>query len=311
MDRLARTAIVKDYARQMRADLVGIAGLDRFAGLPAAQHPQAIFPECRAVIVLGRRVLRGALRGVEEGTNFSSTYGTFGYTWLEDNFLAQTTYDLTCQIESMGFEAVPIFGYPQEGMPSGRPVAPDKPAPNIILDVAYAAQAAGLGEPGVGGFFLTPRFGLRQRFALILTDADLEADAPFTDHICGHCGACFAACPFGAIDADKLKSAGIPGAERQVAIVDNDLCARCPNGAMRADGRGKAVDRLGAACGRACTVRLEETGKCENQFANPFRKRTPWTLDLCHRPLATTGAAGQSAADSGCGRNLDAIGQQR
>ena len=210
MNRTELAAHLKDRAAQARADLVGIAAVARFDGVPADQDPRTIFPECRSVIVLGRRILRGALRGVEEGTSFGSTYGTFGYSWLEDNFLSQTTYDVTCHIETLGFEAVPLFGYPQEGMPTGRPVAPGKPAPNVILDVAYAAQAAGLGEPGVGGFFITPRFGTRQRFALILTDADLEADPVFTEHICGNCGACFKACPLWRHQCGPAQAGGHP-----------------------------------------------------------------------------------------------------
>ena len=98
-------------------------------------------------------------------------------------------------------------------------------------------------------------------------------------------------------------------------MVDNTICARCPNGAMRANGRGSAVDRIAAACGRACTVRLEEAGKCSNRFAQPFRKRAPWAVDLFQRPLAdapaTAANAAANAADSGCGRNLDTIGQGR
>ncbi|MDX9981897.1 MAG: 4Fe-4S binding protein [Lentisphaeria bacterium] len=308
MDRKDLAEAVKQAARTAKADLVGIAGIDRFAGVPATEHPGTIFPECRSVVVLGRRILRGALRGVEEGTNFSSTYGTFGYTWLEDNFLAQTTYDVTCWLETQGFEAVPLFGYPQEGMPHGRPVAPGKPAPNVIVDVNYAAQAAGLGEPGAGGFFLTPRFGLRQRLAMILTDAEPAADAVFTDEICSDCGACFRACPLGAIQVDRRKSVGVAGARREVAVVDHEICGQCQNGAMRAPGRGAAVDRLAAACGRACTVRLEEAGKCGNHFMQPFRKRTPWALDVFRRPVDL--AAGGTSGDSGCGRVLDTIGQR-
>ena len=60
---------------------------------------------------------RPARRG--EGTNFNSTYGMFGFRWLEDNFLSRTTYDVTCHIESHGFEAVPLFGYAPDGMPVG------------------------------------------------------------------------------------------------------------------------------------------------------------------------------------------------
>ena len=145
---------LKRYAREKGADLVGIAPIARFESLRPERSPISIFPECRSVIVLGRRILRGALRGVEEGTNFNSTYGMFGFRWLEDNFLSRTTYDVTCHIESHGFEAVPLFGYAPDGMPVGHPVAEGKPAPNVIVDLDFAAQAAGLGEIGLGGFFL-------------------------------------------------------------------------------------------------------------------------------------------------------------
>lgn len=303
------TAKLRERAVQARADLVGIAPIDRFNGLPADKDPRSIFPECRSVVVLGRRVLRGTLRGVEEGTNFGSTYGTFGYQWLEDNFLAQTTYDVTCHIETLGYEAVPLFGYAEEGMPKGRPVAPGKPAPNIILDMNYAAQAAGLGETGLGDFFITPRFGTRQRFALILTDAELTPDPVAATSICSDCGACIRACPLGGIRADRLKTAGIPGHERQVVELDLDICNACPNGAMRKPGRGARPDRLAASCGRACTIQLEQGGKCENRFAQPFRKRTPWALDLLRRSIPADAAP--HPGDTGCDKSFDRIGQGR
>ena len=270
---------LKKMAQQYGADLTGIGSIDRFSMQPPERSPLSIFPECQSVLVLGRRVLRGALRGVEEGTNFDSTYGMFGYQWLEDNFLAQTTYDLTCWIEEQGFEAVPLFGYNEEGMPKGRPVSPDKPAPNVYVDMHYAALAAGLGEMGLADVFLTPEFGPRQRFALILTDAELEADAVQTKHICANCNACVDACPFGAIDPENMKTVGVPGYEMDVATVDYSVCSKCPNGAMSRQGTGSRPDRLAAACIRTCMVQLEKSNKCTNSFAQPFRKRKPWLLD--------------------------------
>ncbi len=293
---------VKAMARACGADLVGIAPIGRFAEEPPERNPAAIFPECRSVIVLGRRICRGSLRGVEEGTNFGSTYQCFGYTWVEDNFLSQTSYDLSLWIEEQGFEAVPLFAYNEAGMPKGVPVAPDRPAPNVYIDPRYAVTAAGLGEVGLGGFILTPEFGTRQRFAFILTDAELEGDTVRGKSLCGDCGGCAAACPFGAIHLDKRETLAVEGHEIPVAQVDIGLCAVCPNGAFLANGRGKEPDRIAAACGRECLVRLEKAGKLGNRFENTFRKREPWQLDALKRPMTRDASGAMKAVDVGCGK---------
>jgi epoxyqueuosine reductase len=292
-----QTGECKERARVFGADLVGIASRDRFESVGPERNPLSIFPEMRSLIVIGRRILRGAMRGVEEGTNMGSTYGMFGYRWLEDNFLSRTTYDLTCWMETQGFEAVPLFGYTEDGMPKGRPVEDGRPAPNVIVDTDYAAHAAGLGEVGLGGFFLTPEYGTRQRFALILTDADLDADPVRDKSICADCGACVAACPLGAIDTAKTKRVGVPGHEMDVAEVNYEICRSCPNGAMNAPGRGTRPDRLAAACGRMCMVQLEAAGKCGNRFENQFRKREPWALDVLRRPVNTPTQVGKYGCD--------------
>lgn len=263
---------LKEFAGANGADLVGIAPVERLSGMAPERNPLSVFPECKSVVVIGRRILRGSIRGVEEGTNFGSTYGFFGHRWLEDNFLAQTTYDLTCWIESCGYEAVPLFGYFEEGMPHGIPVAENKPAPNVVVDVHAAAHAAGLGFVGDGGFFLTPEYGTRQRFAMILVDASLDGDAEQSLSSCKDCDACAKACPLGAIDSAKKS-------------VDYSICRSCANGAVIAPGRGSRPDRIAAACGRACMVHLEVTERCANSFKNVFRKRTPWALDSLRRPV--------------------------
>ncbi len=291
---------LKSYAKSKGADLIGVAPIERFAGLPADKNPLSIFPECKSVIVVGRRILRGALRGVEEGTNFNSTYSTFGFKWLEDNFLARTTYDLTCHIETQGFEAVPLFGYSEDGMPTGVPVAPGKPAPNVIVDLDFAAHAAGLGELGLGGFFITPEFGIRQRFALILTDAKLMTDMVMDKGICGGCEACAKVCPFKAIDKTKMKSIGEGENSISSATIDYSICASCPNGAMQGPGRGSRPDRFAAICGRTCMVKLEEAGKTFNKFENKFRKRSAWLMDGFKRPVSPEDMP--DASDLGCSK---------
>ena len=102
---------VKDFAKKIGVDLIGFASKDRFEGLAPHLNPFTIFPEGNTVILLGRRITRGTLRGVEEGSNFGD-YGLFGYSWLEDGFISQSCYDLVRFIEDHGWEAVPIFPNP-------------------------------------------------------------------------------------------------------------------------------------------------------------------------------------------------------
>ncbi len=278
---------LKAAARDCGADLVGIAGFDALRELPPEEHPHAIFPQAKAVVILGRKVLRGALRGMEAGTEMAHSFQTFGFTTHEDVFLSKTTYDLNIWIEARGFEAVPLFAYDCAGHAVGVPVAPGKPAPNVMLKARTLAQAAGLGETGLHGLFLTPEFGVRQRFAMLLTDADLEPDAPFKPHVCDDCGACVKACPLGALDDSASTAGGLPGHARAVATRDNARCRICQNGAVQTnEGRFNAVERMGAACSRACIAALEARGATAERFNEPFRQSAPWAVDRFGKRMA-------------------------
>jgi len=62
---------LKGFAKEIKVDFIGVASIDRFKGIDPQDHPESIFPEVKSVIVVGKRVTRGALRGIEEGTQFS------------------------------------------------------------------------------------------------------------------------------------------------------------------------------------------------------------------------------------------------
>jgi len=51
---------VKERAPACGEDLVGIASMDRFEGTPQQMDPRYIFPDARAMIVMGFRALRYA-----------------------------------------------------------------------------------------------------------------------------------------------------------------------------------------------------------------------------------------------------------
>ncbi len=296
------TLTIKEYARSQGADLIGVAPIERFSEVPPAHNPISIFPEAKSVLMLGRRILRGALRGMEEGTNLHD-YDAYGYTWLEREFIPLLVYRMTQFLEDRGWEAVPLYPYPVEVMPEGIPVATDRPAPNVTVDFNLAAVAAGLGEIGYADLFLSPQYGPRQRFGMIITDADLEADPLFEGTICGQCGQCANDCPLGALAGEKI--VGIAGRSFTVARVDYEMCARCKNGALPNTFHPEGhADRLGALCMRTCIHQLEAAGKVKDNFGQPFRKRTPWKRDSLSRvtvqgePLPQRGCfdAGKSVA---------------
>ena len=120
MDNLDRK--IKEALAREGIDLIGFAPKERFEGLDPAHNPFSIFPEGKTVIMLGKRICRGSLRGVEEGTNFGD-YKLFGSNWLEDEFLSLACYNLVRVLEDEGWETVPIFPNPAELKPTGVSVA--------------------------------------------------------------------------------------------------------------------------------------------------------------------------------------------
>lgn len=262
------SAEIKKAAKECGADLVGIAPVERFDSLPEKSDPRTLAPGARSVIVVGHRILRGALRGVEEGTCFYSNYKCFGWEYAENQFLAKTVYDLCCCIERAGFEAVPVLSKKF----SGNRFEPDYHA---------YAHAAGLGSTGKGGFFLTPEYGHRQRFGFIFTTLPLDGDEAADFDFCKDCNACMEACPLGAYDPS--------------GSLNLSLCAQCRNGAYSSPAESDVVDRYAASCGRACMVALEK--KVGNRFANQFRKRSVWRLGLDGEALAIDQFVGGKCPD--------------
>lgn len=265
-------------AKREGIDLIGFAPRARFEGVDAAHNPFSIFPDGQTVILVGKRILRGTLRGVEEGTNFGD-YTYFGSHWLEDDFLSLACYNVVRAIEDEGFEAVPIFNNPPETPPSGVAVKEGLPAPNVFPDFDYAAVACGLGEIGRNGTLLTPAFGHRQRLQMIITDAVLPPSPLLETPICDGCGKCADACPLGAISKTETHTVTVCGKEMKVAKIDYDKCRTCENGACANRLYAKArPDRLAALCNRTCMAHLEEEGRLTTSFEAPFRKRAPWAI---------------------------------
>lgn len=230
---------VKELAKECGADIVGIAPMSRFEGAPKQMDPRYIFPQAKVMIVMGSRILRGALRGVEEGT-FFATYSSMGYAAINHIQQPMMLWNFCRVLEDAGWEAVPLpnhfpwsntvttvvkdpstLGDPRPEW--SRPVSPDKPAPDVFFSMRIAAFAAGLGEIGWSKMFLTPEFGPRQRLSAVMTDMPLEPD-PLYDGppLCDRCMMCARDCSVGAIPTDRTKSVKIVIAGREVEWGDID-----------------------------------------------------------------------------------------
>lgn len=226
--------LVKEAAKAWGADLVGIAPISRFAGAPIQQDPRQIMPEAKSVIAVAFRVMRGSLRGVEEGTFFSN-YAAMGYGGITYLFMPLCVNQTAKMIEDFGYEAIPYghqsdwrnidgnFGEDRTNL--SRPVAPGRARPDVAVHLRIAAYLAGLGEIGWSKVFLTPQFGPRQRVGIIITDAELEADPIYNGpKLCNKCLACVRDCPGNAISASRSVKVTLAGNEVEWGELD---CAAC------------------------------------------------------------------------------------
>lgn len=217
--------MVKDCAIRGGADLCGIASVERFRDAPPETHPRSLFPEARSVIVYASRILKGSYKGIQEGTDWSA-YWIYGYGSGIYSSLGSAAAAIAALLEEHGYEAVPSPGghtLLDEAPPAREPVARGRLPPCVMLHMRLSAALAGLGEPGWSKVFLTPEFGPRQRFEILLTDAELEPDPLFRGSLCDRCMACVRECPGRALGGER-QAVTVEGREFAWGKVD---CGKC------------------------------------------------------------------------------------
>jgi epoxyqueuosine reductase len=216
---------IKEFAKKCGADLVGIGSMDRYDGAPMQSDPRYIFPEAKSIIGLGFRIHRGLLRGIEEGTYFAG-YPALGYASINDVYAPMVLREVGNLLEDNGYEAILYQNTSVRlGTGVGKPVAPDKPKPDVFLHFRISAFICGMGEIGYSKVFLTPEFGPRQRFAFIITDAPIDPDPLFEGEICDKCMSCVKECTAEAIKGDKTVKVTVAGKELEWNDLDADKCS--------------------------------------------------------------------------------------
>jgi len=317
--------LVKKQAKMLGADAVAIGSIDRWEGAPLQMDPRQIMPEAKSVIAMAFRVMRGSLRGIEEGTFFSN-YSSMGYGGLTYLYMPMVVINLSKFIEDYGYEALPmghqsdwraINNWGEVRPNYSRAVAPGRAQPDVMVHLRIAGFLCGLGEIGYSKVFLTPQFGPRQRIGLVITEAELEPDPiikPGT--LCNRCKVCVRECPGNAISDTKTVKVRLAGYDVEWAELDLEACDYAFRGAKKLDAPnpqepymaerpntapneitpfrfkprnlynvGQAICG-GRGCIRACMINLEKRGVVENKFKTPFRRRKPWTVDWSAEPAA-------------------------
>ncbi len=129
--------------------------MSRFEGAPKQMDARYIFPGAKSMIVLGFRIARLALRGIEEGTLFSN-YPSMGYAALNQAYSPMVLGNLTRFLEDNGHETIPmlntnggdavnpVIGKFRRGW--SRPAEDGEQYPDVLVHFRLAACMAGLGE---------------------------------------------------------------------------------------------------------------------------------------------------------------------
>src|SRR5579872_4650521 len=183
-------ASVKERGKELGADLVGIASAKTLNAFPPdprwPQTPERISPYCKSVIVIVQRIPAGAFRCK---TNTPVQY----LDMLVLRKMDKVAFRLAEELERRGHPSLVTAAQETEWT--------YKRASYGRLSTRHLGVEAGLGTLGLEVNILTPEFGPRIYLTGVLTELELEADAPMSEQVCigESCSRCLHSCPGDAV----------------------------------------------------------------------------------------------------------------
>lgn len=186
---LMNSVKIKITARELGADLCGIASVASFKDAPLGSRPEDIYSKCKSIVVFAKRIPPEPM--------FAES--CVPYTALCDITLRQIDeigVQMCEALESMGMGAVAIpsdnpYEYWDKETQSGRG----------ILSMRHAGFLAGLGVLGKNNLLTNMKLGNIIQIGVVLVDTELEPDKPAEYSLCPDgCRICIDACPVHALD---------------------------------------------------------------------------------------------------------------
>ncbi len=180
---------IRRYGRDLGADAVGFAAVEDYKS-PRTPDPQSLLPGVKSLVVLAYRETNGSLDSPVPRIAMMTRLAVMDLM-KKNNYL--TARFLEDRFQAKAAAIAPSF--PLNMHPPQMGLAGD-------ISLRHAAVAAGLGVFGRHNLVIHPKFGTRVLFTAVLTDLPLASDPPVAEGLCNGCGACVAACPAHALDAE-------------------------------------------------------------------------------------------------------------
>jgi Uncharacterized Fe-S protein len=181
---------VKNAAKKLGADLCGIASVDRFENAPEGFRPADIYPACKSIIVVAKRMPPAIFESRSPSP----------YTLLNETervrVLDTIAVELCIWLHDRGVNAIPVpSDGPYDCWDAGRKRGMG------VLSLRHAAEQAGMGRIGKNTLVVNEKYGNLLNFGAVLADAPIQPDKLVAGAYCPEsCRKCIKACPSGALD---------------------------------------------------------------------------------------------------------------
>jgi len=255
-DRLSQD--VKEHAREMGAQLVGIADAERLAKAPKGHRPWDFVKRAKTVVVMGLPVLRAFATGYGHWLDGSEmvpetvdreamgdkevlsgprrmTETFWPRAAINNHIWRRCTYEfLNMELQRLSFRVALLLqerGHEAIYMPTtyGSTFSWDQdfPKPNSMAPFCHrhAAAAAGLGEFGLSNMLMTREYGPLVRLVSVITTAEMAPDPLLTEPVCRgeQCGECRKTCP-NQCYSEAIKEYDYGGVQVREFVFDAEKC---------------------------------------------------------------------------------------